>query len=374
MTYLNPLIDTNISKSFTSNFNDIFNTASGIVQFGLIVASEFTGDTSASYTDYAYLNVTYEIPTPSVQPPSLDVGDPLYCSIPPIVLDTNVNILCMPKSNQTGQPLTGLTIKCQANDINVFTGGVQASSSMTELANGMYNWTLLASSISPNTCYTVNCTAVVSTVNNNFGGSVCVMPDYASATNMSSLMTSSSSNFLNTTAMNNSLAGLITASASNFANVTALITMTQNGFYNITLFNQTTNDSLTSLLIMQQSANTNLTSLANISVLDIWDSEIERTTNCSNCTSGTAEVDYPTLQGYTRNATVRDLTYYEMPEVCNNTYENYYYNSTNETFNFSYYYELKLDRAQIRDISKGVVKYQIEILATQSFSERVRGY
>jgi hypothetical protein len=76
-TFLNSYSDTNKTKSFTSNFNDVFNSTSGLVQFGLILESEVTLSTTNSYTDFAELIIDYTVVT-----------------TPPIVNITKCEYLC----------------------------------------------------------------------------------------------------------------------------------------------------------------------------------------------------------------------------------------------------------------------------------------
>lgn len=62
-TYISTIIsleetDVNNTKEFTSNFGDILNTTSGLLQFGIRIAQVGIG-TATSYTDYVHLNVSY---------------------------------------------------------------------------------------------------------------------------------------------------------------------------------------------------------------------------------------------------------------------------------------------------------------------------
>jgi len=108
-----------------------------------------------------------------------DIGDPLYCSIPSLTGATNTEILCMPKSNITGQPITGLTVVCQANAQGLYTAGVQAASTCGERSYGVYNWTFLGSSMTAGSSYTINCSTAIETTVNGFAASIYIMPSFA---------------------------------------------------------------------------------------------------------------------------------------------------------------------------------------------------
>jgi hypothetical protein len=131
-------------------------------------------------------NITYNstlIPTPpppTGQPAKLDIGDPFYCSIPPLTINsTNIPVLCMPKSNITGQPLTGQTIACGIYSLN-WASAIQTGTS-TEGINGVYNWSILSGSVSANTCYMVNCTTAILTTQNTFSSVLCILPSYTTS-------------------------------------------------------------------------------------------------------------------------------------------------------------------------------------------------
>jgi len=213
-------------------------------------------DYSGSCTEYVYRNstdgtnwnITYDFfgtctaPVTGVQP---QVGDPFRCSIPYLIPLLNTPILCMPTSNITGQPLTGQTINCQAQlALETYTGGVQASSAATEQANGLYNWTLLASNLAANTCYTINCSTSIGGTQNNVGSVLCVLPNYATPSDITNstsvILGNMSSNFTNT---NNLIAYLTGNMSANFTAITSLlntinasvvsVNTTQNGNYAI---------------------------------------------------------------------------------------------------------------------------------------------
>lgn len=137
---------------------------------------------------------TCTAPTPPAQgggtPPVMDIGDPLYCSIPSFIPSAqSVPVFCMPKSNTTGQPLTGLTVTCGAYSSPIFAATSQAASSATEQGNGLYNWTFLAANQAANTCYIINCSTTINTVTNSFAGTVCVMRnDLATSTDVANII------------------------------------------------------------------------------------------------------------------------------------------------------------------------------------------
>jgi len=230
----------------------------------------YNGTSTIKNITYALVNCTYTAPSiGGGQPPSLEIGDPLYCSISPIVgPGISPIILCMPKNNQTGQPLTGLTINCQVQlSTSAFSGDKQPSSAMTEQTNGMYNYTIQSGNLAANTLYTANCSTAISGINNNFGMVFYVMPDFASATNISQL-----------------------------------ITMQQSANNNQTLFNQSINNTLDNLA-------TNISSLANLTAQQVWEYSL-RDANCSNCTSGnTYNYSYNYSYNSTLNSSINNSYY-----------------------------------------------------------------
>jgi hypothetical protein len=306
------------------------------------------GSTATKSITYSLLNCTYTeaggAPPAEEYHPVMDVGDPLYCSIPSITGDVNTEIQCMPKSNTTGQPLTGLTVNCQANAPPLYTGTIQAASACGERSYGVYNWTLLASNVEPATSYTVNCSTVINTVSNGFAGSIYVMPDFTTSCASTADVVNSGSNYT----------GQILGNMSNnFTAVTALIAyldgnMSANFTYidgrlalvldNLTLVlgNESevkdlinSLENLTAQEIWEYAERTmtdynqsgmwdNMTyiqelinSLANVTPEDIWGPEYpERVTNCSNCTGGVADINYSKVWS-DEDAPVRNLTYYE---------------------------------------------------------------
>lgn len=165
--------DTTISKNFTNRFSDIIDGSKHLVVYCTGLAFD-SGE--CIYDDF--VSVTVNNDTTPISP-VMDIGDPLYCSIPSITGDTNTEILCMPKSNVTGQPLTGLSVVCQANAPPLYTGTIQPASACGERSYGVYNWTLLASNIAPATSYTINCSTLISTVANGFAASIYIMPNFA---------------------------------------------------------------------------------------------------------------------------------------------------------------------------------------------------
>jgi hypothetical protein len=204
------------------SFQVRYTTEGGTCASETYTSKENTTDT----TKRPQLNITYTAAEGGAIIPSSDIGDPLYCSIPPLVPSgISIPIMCMPKSNTTGQPLTGLTVTCSAYSSPLFASAVQAASSATEQGTGgMYNWTLQTGNIVPNTCYIINCSTLVNTVTNWFGGTLCVMPDMASATNMSQLLAMQQSGNSNITTVNTN----ILAVGSNLTNVNSTLVSLMN--------------------------------------------------------------------------------------------------------------------------------------------------
>lgn len=293
--------------------------------------------------------------------PSLDIGDPFYCSIPPFIPSAqSIPIFCMPKNNQTGQPLTGLTVTCKAWTSPIFGAQAQAASSATELPNGKYNWTFQIGNQAANTCYIINCSTTISAITNEFAGIVCVSQSFTTSCASTAEVNAVGANV---TAFNQSTNNTLNNLANN---VTQLTIMQQSANNNLTNFNSSTNGTLNALAnnmsIFNTSTNAtlsaldingiavnltnmndtiiairaNISSLANISASDVWDYAL-REANCSNCTSGGGGATAQQVWEYS-NRTLTD------------------YNSTNGTINntISYNYPFNLNRAQLRNISNFV--------------------
>lgn len=386
--------DTVISETFTST--NIL--ASGIATFGMKVYCVMK-DVVSGLTDIAYLNVTYSGGEPPAggQPPE---SDPLYCLSSPVVgSGISPVVLCMPRSNQTGQPLTGQTINCQAQLASAaYTGGTQASSAMTEQTNGLYNYTIQSGNLAPNTLYTVNCTTSIAGVNNNFGTVIYVMPDLYSAANGTNLQIASYSNFANNTATNNSLAVLMAASSSNFANVTSANTTCTTANTNIiavgnnlTAHNQTVYELLVGLGINTSSTNDtvilvgiNVSSLT-ATVIDLGNNQTansstlldavvstnntvkagwgftDRVQDIANgvwsdiispLRSANSTIDYETLAAYVWNSTINDRTANctnctgGTAEIDYEALQNYTWNATDRTLTYYETGETNLNLSQ----------------------------
>lgn len=286
------------------------------------VYSIFRSKGYATVAQRPQLIVTYTTPS-GLLPHIMDIGDPLYCSIPSITGKNNTEIMCMPKSNITGQALTGLTVVCQANAQGLYTGGVQAASACGERSYGVYNWTFLGSNMAAGGSYTINCSTAIGTTVNGFAASIYIMPTFAQSQtvtaltanitsvnntvkavgsntsflqteilqvgsnltsvnttmnaqygktsqnltliqgNLSAMITAASSAYFNLTAVNNSLAALMTASYSDFLNTTAM-NNSMTAYYNA-LANNLTNHN-TTMVAEFNAIGTNLTNM-NISIM-----------------------------------------------------------------------------------------------------------
>lgn len=190
-------------------------------------------------------------------PPVMDIGDPLYCSIPSLIPLTTVQVLCMPKSNTTGQPLTSLTVNCGAYNVGTW-ASVQASSASTEQGNGLYNWSFQSANMVAGTCYILNCSTIINTVVNWYGGTLCVLPTFAT--------TCASTAEVNAVGYNNSI-----------------MNMSLNDTLGRIITNLTNiNDTLIDLGI-------NVSNLNDISALEVWTYTL-RSANCTNCTGGEGTV------------------------------------------------------------------------------------
>lgn len=218
------------------------------------------------------------------QPPALDIGDPLYCSVSPIVgVGISPVVLCMPKSNVTSQPLTGLTINCQTQlATGAYTGGIQASSAMTEQTNGLYNYTIKNTSLSANTLYTVNCTTAITGVNNNFGAVFYVMPDFA--TNITSVNTSVNNLGINISDLNTTLIAL-GVNTSNIYDVLIALGI------NSSTINETCNLGFANTTENFTNIESLINALNDVSAQDIWE-YVLRDANCSNCTGEGSNTTY----------------------------------------------------------------------------------
>lgn len=99
--------------------------------------------------------------------------DPLMCDIPSFVPNTAqyALITCRPIDNSTGLPMTGQTINCQANDINM--NLKQAVSSMTEMTGRIYIWQLTMANVDQGNCDWINCTTTINGLLDGWGGLVC---------------------------------------------------------------------------------------------------------------------------------------------------------------------------------------------------------
>lgn len=95
--------------------------------------------------------------------------DPLHCFIPYISTISDITISCNPRSNTTGQPLTGLTINCNLYNYNM--SNLINSYVMSEKSNGLYTLTINNLNY---TCYFINCSTSISGVTNNVGNQLCV--------------------------------------------------------------------------------------------------------------------------------------------------------------------------------------------------------
>jgi hypothetical protein len=209
------------------------------------------------YLDSVAVRVTYTIPSAGGQKPALEETDPLYCSIPSLIPLTNIQILCMPKSNVTGQPLTGASVTCGA--YSQTWGVIQTSSTATEQSNGVYNWTLFSSNLANGNCYIINCSTAISGTTNTFGGTLCVLPAYTTSC-------ASQSNIINSTTvilgnMSSNFTTLNSSISSNFTNTNNLITSLNNNMGNN--FTTLNNNLSSNFSTLNNNLNSNFTILNN---------------------------------------------------------------------------------------------------------------
>jgi len=281
---LNNLTGTNwYISSYYQNYNNYI---------GLMAMQNYTP--SKFNITFNFLNFT---PYTS-RKPTLEETDPLYCSIPPLIPLTNVQILCMPKSNVTGQPITGASVTCGA--YSQTWGVIQTPSTATEQSNGVYNWTLFSSNLANGNCYIINCSTAISGTTNTFGGTLCVLPAYTtSCASQSDIINSAtvilgnmSSNF---TTLNDNL-------YSNFTNTNNLIIYLNNNMSsNFTYLNgriALVLDNITLVLGNETEVKNLINSLANITAEEIWEYP-SRTANCLNCTgeNNTYYQNFTTFEG-----------------------------------------------------------------------------
>jgi hypothetical protein len=363
---------------------------------------------------FNFLNFT---PYISKQKPALEETDPLYCSIPSLIPLTNIQILCMPKSNITGQPLIGASVTCGAYSQTL--GVIQTPSTATEQSNGMYNWTLFSSNLANGNCYIINCSTTISGTTNTFGGTLCVLPAYTTScasqsniinsttvilgnmsSNFTTLNSNISSNFTNTNnlitslsdnmgnnfiTLNNNLSSNFSVLNnnlnsnfstlndnlySNFTNTNNLIIYLNNNMSsNFTYLNgriALVLDNITLVLGNETEVKNLINSLANITAQEIWEYP-SRTANCSNCSAGISLNDLMSV-----NNTIQNSWGYEnrTEEIAGRiwNYEVRTANCLNCTGENNTYYQnfttfegAELTNEQLKNISKYLYVYSAEI-------------
>jgi len=234
----------------------------------------------------------------------------------------------MPKSNVTGQPITGATITCGVYSSPDFATTVQTAQTCTEQANGLYNCTFHSENMVAGACYIINCSTTINTVVNQFAVPVCVMP---------SITCAQVSDVINSTTV------ILENMSANFTNIDGRIALVL--------------DNITLVLGNESEVKDLINSLENLTAEEVWEYPIRELTEGAVCRMDNPEdvAPYVWLEEYSGMRTAYCLN-------CSGENNTYY---ENNTYNFTIFEGPQLTKEQLKNMSKYLYVYSTELKEKQ---------